>query len=137
MQVSNKDRSWLEFAASIAKESDHKYKLGSVIVSGGRPLAWSPNSIRMSDMEPFNRCTEHAEEGCLRQLDWSAKGSTIYVVRLNQHGAWRLAKPCARCIALLNGCGVTRAVWSDPFANYSERVRNMTNLSNRRSNVHR
>lgn len=131
MKISNEDIRRLEFATSCAVFSDHKYKIGAALYSGGRMLARGTNSTRMVDMEPFDKCMEHAEESAMRQMKYIATGGTIYIARVNALGEPRLAIPCHRCIALLTAARVSRIVWTTDYLPQSARTRDIANLRNK------
>lgn len=104
----------LELAARIAATSDCRMKVGAVLVKGGRILARGTNKMRNNPayIVPWTECSEHAEESVLRQVR-NARGTTIYVARVNRKGEWRLAKPCDRCQVALDLAGVTKVVYTD------------------------
>lgn len=113
---SHRDARWLRLAAKAASTATGRWRVGCVIVRGGRVLAVAANSPR----NEANTCpgrlwhmSEHAEEAAVR-MTGSARGATAYVVRVGRDGRWRHAQPCIRCQALLDEFEI-KAVWSaDP-----------------------
>ena len=110
--ISNKDRSRLNLAAKAASNSVHKHRVGAVLVSGGSVVAQGYNRVRMVDRQPYEMCTEHAEECALRMRGYNADGDVMYVARLGAGGAHRLAKPCSRCLEQLASVGIKRVVYT-------------------------
>lgn len=114
--MSAKDARWMRLAAKAASTATGKWRVGCVIVRGGRVRAVAANSFR----NEANTCSgklwhmsEHAEEAAVRMAGES-HGATAYVVRLGRDGSWRHAQPCIRCQSLLDDREI-RAVWSsDP-----------------------
>ncbi len=51
----------------------------------------------------------HAETRLARKLD---KGCTVYVARTTKDGCLALARPCARCYAVLKAKGVSRIYYT-------------------------
>lgn len=75
--------------------------------------------------------TEHAEMAALRKgLLNSARGSTMYVARINSAGETRLARPCNRCMKRLYHAGVREVVYTTNDGSYKvERVRDLPQLT--------
>jgi len=53
--------------------------------------------------------SQHAEARLARKLDY---GSVVYVSRTLKNGDVALAKPCARCYAILRGKGVRKVFYT-------------------------
>lgn len=107
---------WLERASRIARNVDGRWKVGCVIVRGGRVLSTAANSQR-NDPSVLDKdlwhISVHAEIAALR-LAGNARGATAYVARVGRDGEVRHAQPCVRCQLALDEAGV-RVVWtSDP-----------------------
>jgi pyrimidine deaminase RibD-like protein len=114
---------WLEVAAKMAAVSDGKWRVGCVIVRGGRVLAAASNTVRNDPAtcrDTLWESTEHAEMAALR-LAGNPKRATVYVARIGRDGAWRHAQPCRRCQEVLDEHEV-RVVWTSDPAYVSERV---------------
>lgn len=110
--MSNKDIQWIKRARKAAHGSKHKFRLGAVIVKGSSLMAVGRNRVRMIAKEPYDCCTEHAEESVLRQVGDDACGATLYVARVGAAGHTRLARPCLRCMHRILDTGIRKVVWT-------------------------
>ncbi|WP_414167549.1 hypothetical protein ACMATS_08730 [Streptoverticillium reticulum] len=95
-------------ALKEATRSQCRFRVGAVLVKGGRILGRSCNRRRNSARTDFRHATFHAEEMLMRSID-APRRSEVYVARLSSTGAPMLARPCPRCQHLLVSCGVTLA----------------------------
>ena len=102
---------WQKLAQKTAKQSLFHYKIGAVIVNGGRVLSTGVNCKRYSRKTGRPWTSIHAEEkailAILKQPDGLRKlaGSTIYVTRITKLGVG-LAKPCQHCQNLIDSVGI-------------------------------
>ena len=120
IEVSKRQLRYIELAKNMAKQSEYgKLKHGAVLVKGGSVLSASFNKDKYSSFgarfrDPNNgHATHHAELGCVLAVDKSKiSGATMYVVRINNHGEFRLSKPCPMCHQILKHCGVKRVIYS-------------------------
>jgi len=121
MRISNKVKSYFDLAKRVAQQSQHDhFKHGAVLVKGGSVLNTSYNKDkykrfgnRFRDTRACGHATHHAELGCVLGLDHSlTSGATMYVVRTNKNGAFRMSKPCAMCEEALRFCGVKKVVYT-------------------------
>jgi len=119
-RASKKKRRYFELARRIAYNSNYgKMRHGAVLVKGGSVINVSFNKDMFSAFGGRFRegdcthATQHAEIGCILGLPRSAtNGSTIYVVRINKEGEFRMSKPCPMCESVLDFVGVKRAVYT-------------------------
>lgn len=93
------------------KATGVKHKLGAVIVKGGRVLSTGYNEIRYSRF--VKHTTVHAEESAIVKLlsrrDLGAlQGSDIFVSRTTPGGYSGLARPCSRCMGLIQSVGIKK-----------------------------
>lgn len=116
-RVSESTQSYIAIAKAAALNSTYRFRLGAVVVGGGRirGVGWTkhrniPRNLRTDHLKS---ATVHAEAAALRGLQ--LRRGTAYVCRLNARGEFTMAKPCNDCmLALLNG-GVTKVYWTiDP-----------------------
>lgn len=116
LAVAGRAARWLDRACRVASAVDGQWKVGCVIVRGGRVLSSAANSQRNSPSvldQEFWHASVHAETAALR-LASDVRGATAYIARVGRDGAVRHAQPCGRCQRALDEAGV-RAVWtSDP-----------------------
>lgn len=115
---------------NIAKDlcylSDHKNKLGCVIVDHHRIISSGHNSQSkchrfQADLDKkyfkVDNCKGpvHAEVSALMPLikrKQNLNGATIYIYRQTNNGDIALARPCPRCMSLIKSCGIKRIKYS-------------------------
>ena len=119
-QLTIKTNRLLSQARSLANRSSYgKIRHGAVLVKGGTIINSSYNKDKFSSFgNRFRRqglgpATHHAELGCILGVDKSkTTGATVYVVRINKLGQYRLSKPCPMCHEILKFCGVKKVVYT-------------------------
>jgi deoxycytidylate deaminase len=119
-------------AICVAKTSEHeKWQLGAVLTRGSRTLSSAPNKFRNHPWINYLHATEHAEMAALRKgLLNSARGSTMYVARVNRLGNPCMARPCSRCMKKLYEAGVREVVYTTDEGTYLvERVKDLPPLT--------
>jgi len=103
-------------AEKEARKSPHnQHKLGAVITKGGRILSTGYNELRPSKI--IGTPTLHAEASAILKLLKSRRmgdlvGATLFVTRFTRGGAVGLARPCSKCMDLINSCGIRRVIYS-------------------------
>lgn len=107
---------FLTLAQKEAMNSEHRYKIGAVIVSGGRVLSKGCNSVaHKSKGKRFAKwdCSICAERHAASKVRDKAalRGATIYVSRWNSAGP-ALALPCNHCMGLIEFLGIKKIVFS-------------------------
>jgi len=121
MRISNKTQRYLLLAKRVATQSEHDhFKHGAVLVKGGSVINTACNKDkykrfgnRFRNTKACGHATHHAELGCVLGLDRSlTSGATIYVVRTNRNGEFRMSKPCLMCEEALRFCGVKKVVYT-------------------------
>ena len=121
MKISKGMRRYLALARRVASQSEHDhFKHGAILVKGGSVLNTACNKDkykrfgnRFRDTHNCGHATHHAELGCILGLDRSiTQGATMYVVRMNREGLFRMSKPCGMCEEVLKFCGVKRVVYT-------------------------
>ena len=118
--ITGKLQKYFNYASRVALKSNYgKIRHGAVLVKGGSVLSLSCNKDKFSSFAKRFRCesmgtaTSHAEIGCLCGVTrQKTSGATIYVVRINQEGEFRLSKPCPMCHEALKHCGIKKVVYS-------------------------
>lgn len=119
-EASKKTQRYLDLAKRMAFQSEYgKIRHGAVLVKGGSVLNASFNKsnynafadrFRKSSRGP---ATHHAEIGCILGIDKTmSEGATVYVVRINKQGQFKLSKPCEMCHDILKFCGVKKVVYT-------------------------
>lgn len=119
--ISGRDKSLFKAAAAISELSDHRYKIGCVIVDKHRIISSGCNSDTKThaiqsnlDSEYFNCCCTgklHAEVRSIipllkTRIDLSR--ATLYTYREFKNGRPALARPCPRCMKLIKQVGIRR-----------------------------
>lgn len=98
-------------AKQAAISNHHKFKLGAVLVKGGRVLSSGFNIPKKGPDTPPCRESIHAEVVTIKGAK-KPDGATIYVARLSNSGKLALAKPCEYCIEHMKANGLYRVVFS-------------------------
>lgn len=109
------DAFFMAFARDVAQLSkDPNRKVGAVLVApdrrqlsigyNGLPADMPDLPSLLSDKEAKQEHMVHAEDNCLRQAPFPAKGCTVYVTRF----------PCLECASKLREAGVARVVAPRP-----------------------
>jgi len=121
MRVSRKTENYLSLAKRVAQQSHHNtFKHGAVLVKGGSVINTAFNKDqhnrfgnRFRNVKVCGHATHHAELGAILGLDKNlTSGSTLYVVRVNREGIFRLSKPCEMCHNILKFCGIKKVVYT-------------------------
>lgn len=119
--LSKKERSFFRMAQVMSTFSDHRCKIGCIIVDKHRVISSGYNSNSKChsiqakvDTEHFNcYCTGkiHAETSALIPLlktkeDYSR--ATLYTFRETKDGELAMARPCPRCMKLIKQAGISK-----------------------------
>lgn len=120
-QLSKTDRSFFKAAQSVSMLSDHRCRIGCVIVDKHRIISSGHNSNTKChplqaeiDTKHFNCfCTGklHAETSAilpLLRLDEDYSRATLYTYREHANGSLAASRPCARCMQLIKQLGITK-----------------------------
>ena len=121
--LSGTELKWLSYAVDECELASHsQWRVGAVIVKGGRVLSTGVNRYRNKpDQVDLAGVSYHAEEVAIRKAG-DVRGATIYVGRITRSGRIGSAKPCVRCQALLLENGVSTAIWTEPYGWGKSRV---------------
>lgn len=127
-KLSNRAKSFLACATKIARLNGNHWKHGAILVHSGRVIAAAPN-IYKNDPELFQRlyphdseeqrvsikkhCSEHAEARVVRMAGEKARGSIVYVSRVNRTGQEMMSRPCDDCYTLMVEAGVKSVVYTE------------------------
>jgi len=120
IEPSHKIRSFLRAAKLMARQSSYgKIRHGAVLVKGGSIINSSYNKDKFSAFgsrfrdQDLGPATHHAELGCILGLSRTKTiGATMYVVRINKQGEYRMSKPCPMCHKILKHCGIKKVVYT-------------------------
>lgn len=120
-QLTKTEQSFFKIAQSLSLLSDHKHKIGCIIVDKHRVVSSGHNSNTKChsiqakiDAKHFNCfCTGkvHAETSAIIPLlksnnDYSK--ATLYTYRQHKDGSTAMARPCPRCLELIKSIGITK-----------------------------
>ena len=96
--------SMFRLAKNISKISNHRYKMGAVIVKNGNVISVGTNQLKTHPEAPRNglHCEIHAIK-CSGKYD--LKGSSIFVYRETRKGKIAKARPCIYCMEELKKKG--------------------------------
>lgn len=134
--LSKREMAYFNSAKSISELSDHRCKLGCVIVDGHRIISSGHNSktkfhrIQSELDNKFfpgyeNKGPVHAEVSALiplikRRVDLS--GTTLYVYRENKDGKLAMSRPCPRCMQLIKEQGIKKICYTTNDGYVDERI---------------
>lgn len=123
MFPSNTVRRYFDIARQEALLSPFYRRHGAVLVRGGRIINKSYNSPNFSSFAK-RFCIQNGKDFQLhafRHAELSTvlgvprdktEGSSIYVVRINRHGEFKMSRPCSLCLSALKFVGVKRAFYT-------------------------
>lgn len=120
IDISDSDKKRIHQAALLASlsECNPRTRHGCLIVKAGHTIAVGVNCIR-NDPKQFafefkdtTGISIHAEEACLRALNWRAHGCTAYIARLNSTDNLTMSRPCKRCMKKLKLAGVNKICYT-------------------------
>ena len=129
--LSKTKRAYFHAARSISTLSNHRCRLGCVVVNKHKIISSGHNSIDRThafqaklDKGVFGcECAGvlHAETDALLPLIKSKidlSGASIYVYRSMKDGTQGMARPCPRCMSVIKSCGIKYINYStvDGFA---------------------
>lgn len=133
--LSKRDKVFFNTAKEVAKFSDHRCKLGCVVVDHHRIISSGFNSKTKChrlqaelDQKFFKEVSygpKHAEFTALlplirKRVDLT--GATIYVYRETADNKLAMARPCPRCMSLIKKYGIKKIKYSTPDGFAVERV---------------
>ena len=108
-------------AIQFAHRSKSKFRLGAVVVRGGRIIGTGVNQMGKTHplmnryrLNPGWSPGLHAEVcACLGISLATLEGASIYVARIRRDGSLALAEPCLICKRFLAGVGIATTYWSN------------------------
>ena len=134
--LSKRERAYFNSAKSISELSDHRCRLGCIVVDGHRIISSGHNSktkfhrIQSELDNKFfpgyeNKGPVHAEVSALiplikRRMDLS--GTTLYVYRESKDGKLAMSRPCPRCMQLIKEQGIKKICYTTNDGYVNERI---------------
>lgn len=135
-QLSKTDRSFFKAAQSISMLSDHRCRIGCIIVDKHRIVSSGHNSNTKChavqaqiDTQHFNCfCTGkvHAETSAIIPLIKSKEDysrATLYTYREHADGTLANSRPCPRCMQLIKQVGITKIKYTTDVGYATEYLR--------------
>jgi deoxycytidylate deaminase len=119
--TSKKTQRTLELARRAAINSTYgRLKHGAILIKGGNVVNVAFNKPdftsfgnRFRNNYTCGGATTHAEIGAILGLARSStEGATVFVVRVNKLGEYRMSKPCPMCEEVLKFVGVKKVVYT-------------------------
>ena len=111
MDLSRRDERMIALAAQAAQFSNAKFHLGAVVAAKkavGVGYNWNRNPPTI-----HWESAQCAEMRALRDAGPLATiGATVYVVRVNRDGQYRLARPCDNCQTQLTLARVSKVIYT-------------------------
>lgn len=112
-------------AMDLAHNSDHHFRVGSVIVKGRRVLAGGNNknkthTVIRNKIDKFSLVDKlHAEMCAILKARTNIEGAKIYVLRIcpsNKDGTG-MSRPCNLCMRLIRASGIREIIYTtgDPL----------------------
>lgn len=117
----------IRLAKKEAEKSIFYFRLGCIITKGKRVISTGHNSIRYCKANSFKN-SRHAEMDAILKLLNKDKGlshlagATIYITRITPQGKTALAKPCKKCMALIQSVGIKTIIYTTDNSN-TERIK--------------
>ena len=117
-----RDKRFFDLARNVSFKSDHRIRLGAVIVKQGRVVSVGFN--RYSKTHPmsnsYNR-TLHAEMDAIVGVDrGTLRGSTMYVYREDRNGVQKIAKPCCHCEPVIREVKIKKVIYTTSSGSIGE-----------------
>jgi deoxycytidylate deaminase len=105
--------SYFRLAKNASKHSEHKIKVGAVLVDGSRVISVGFNKIKYNGRFETKWDTTHAEISALMTSGKrNIKNATIYVYREKRNGTIGMARPCEYCQQSLKDFGVKTMIYT-------------------------
>tara|TARA_R110002073_G_scaffold314205_2_gene486390 strand:- start:456 stop:869 length:414 start_codon:yes stop_codon:yes gene_type:complete len=126
-QLSKKEKKYIDLAKRISYQSDFAHRHGAVLTKGANIVNVSCNKNKFSSFakrfrkNDKNFATVHAELGSILNVERdNTEGATVYVVRINNQGEFRLSKPCDMCEEAMRWVGVKKVIYSTSNGTFKE-----------------
>lgn len=117
--------SFFNAAKAVSELSNHKYRVGAVVVKSHKIVSSGCNSSTRTDIIQAKLDRQrygcecpgklHAESDALipfikRKIDLS--GASIYIYRQLKDGSYAMARPCPSCMKLIKMCQIKRIYYT-------------------------
>lgn len=118
----------IKLAIEEARKSDYNFQMGCVIFKNKKIISRGRNY-------PLRGCKKikqkylrwphsiHAEIDTIIKAKTDLKGTSIFIVRINKKGEFRLAKPCDCCMKYINHVKISHVYYSIPTYPFVEHIK--------------
>ena len=119
---------WVDVAYKEAQKGDHKQKMGAVIFNKSKFISCGHNytcrsiSSHLPKFRHWNTSL-HAEVIAVINAKTNLNGCSILVVRVNNQGELRFAKPCVKCMEYIKYVGIRKVYYSLSHYPYIEMIK--------------
>lgn len=129
----SRHESFINRAVGVALTSECRWRHGAVIARGSRTVSFSPNIHRNDPDITHKDSSWHAEDAVLRAFARTlgsayggqniARGTSLYVARVNTKNEPVMSRPCVGCWEILVYSGITDVYFTNELGTFShERV---------------
>jgi len=116
--------SFMRLARNVSFHSQHRVRIGCVLVKNGKPISVGFNKMRTHPIykkvnHPRAKYIQslHAEMAAIISARTDLNGAVAYVYRERKDGSMGTAKPCPVCEMLLSEAGVKKVYYSTDNGN--------------------
>jgi deoxycytidylate deaminase len=118
-------KSIVDDAIKLAKNGDHKQRVGCVIFHKKKILSYGWNQCQRSvkKLHPkYQRWkgSVHAEVDAIIHAKTELKGTSLLVIRINKKEQLRFSKPCQHCMKYIQHVGIKKVYYSTSSYPYIE-----------------
>jgi deoxycytidylate deaminase len=115
----------VEVAIKLARNGDHKQRVGCIIFDKKKILSTGHNHCQRSVKKLHSKFQRwkgsiHAEVDAIIHAMTDLKGTSLLVVRINKKEQLRLAKPCQHCMKYIRYVGIKKVYFSTSSYPYIE-----------------
>lgn len=105
---------WFKLAKNVSKYSEHRIKVGAVLIRKGKPISVGFNKRKAPNRKFITRFdTTHAEICALATSGKDEiKKSIMFVYREDKKGNVRMSRPCEYCMDELKKFGIKQIYYS-------------------------
>ena len=102
LPIYKNDYKFWKQAYDLARNGEHRVRVGCLGVVSGIPTAGAWNRIRNVANVDFTDISIHAEMACINQIsERQQPRTTLYIARINKKGQALPSHPCKRCLEKL------------------------------------
>lgn len=114
--LSQKDMQCYNGAVALARNGEHRVRVGALAVVSGKKVAGAFNTFRNDPANTsYRNATYHAEMNALCQVSERLLSRvTLYIARLDIFHNQKPSAPCKYCDALCRDMGIKAIVYLDP-----------------------